>query len=618
MDVCLIPLYIYIIVITNNNRGLPVEQKNTSGRVLSGDWRWTSFFDTNATDLLLLVTFIAAVVIAGLHFISCGIGLYLAMMFKKIANLPPDMNPLEDNLTSRRAAKHASKNSEWTLTSNRFSNVDVAGGHDMAETREEAERKKTMAHLSGSTLSVGQYTEHKNATMESLLPPTSDRMLPFSHTRNDSKTSLAYSPHNPNSARLSRQQYEGHEDFYSDAISNPRNSRYEVRDDGRLQVRSRGDRSASPPKRNSATLPFGPNTPSGQRENRNSFLDSFEIPETIASSPETSFNVGVSNGSPQDKYETARVGSPGRLGSPGNSSAPNFSLVQREQKNRLLDDNWYVLDEHENGAQGQPSRQQTPALLYREPNEDQAGNMQARGRHDSFEHVDVVGRTGEEIAPAPKPLDISPPSPEPEDEPFSHLGDNSGVGRSLTVYSAATQTSSIYSESAPPLYPSTATSSRLPPKQSSSGRKAERYARRMDGNVTPKGRYYGDLAAATRGIRNSPSVHIKTPLSENGQPYGYGRPQGRDMLYDMGTRNPERDGLLYEQSFPPPPPPPEKNPERQTRVISRSGADIADQAVFYVPEKDARYGVRSRRDVSGKVAEEGRGGAALGWSGRMR
>ncbi|KAI0971350.1 hypothetical protein F4678DRAFT_432535 [Xylaria arbuscula] len=37
----------------------------------------------------------------GLHAISLGISIYLGLMFRRIANMPPDMNPFESNLTSR-------------------------------------------------------------------------------------------------------------------------------------------------------------------------------------------------------------------------------------------------------------------------------------------------------------------------------------------------------------------------------------------------------------------------------------------------------------------------------------------------------------------------------------
>lgn len=107
-------------------------------------------------------------------------------------------------------------------------------------------------------------------------------------------------------------------------------------------------------------------------------------------------------------------------------------------------------------------------------------------------------------------------------------------------------------------------------------------------------------------------------------------------------------GVGLRSSSPPPPPPPAKSPQRKSgnyaaspgvprgggggggRVVSRSGADIADQPHFAANGGEASmYGRQSqlssaaganvwttttrRRDVSGKVAEEGRGGGDAGY-----
>ncbi|KAI1351386.1 hypothetical protein F5Y01DRAFT_282932 [Xylaria sp. FL0043] len=69
----------------------------------SGNW------DTIVEDKTLLPKFIESEYYGllsgiGLHAISLGISAYLGAMFRRIANMPPDMNPLESNLTSR--AKH--------------------------------------------------------------------------------------------------------------------------------------------------------------------------------------------------------------------------------------------------------------------------------------------------------------------------------------------------------------------------------------------------------------------------------------------------------------------------------------------------------------------------------
>ncbi|KAI0525938.1 hypothetical protein F5B22DRAFT_261122 [Xylaria bambusicola] len=66
----------------------------------SGSW------DTLLADKDLLPIFIKSenyTLLAGigLHAVSLGISIYLAVMFRRIANMPPDMNPLESNLTSR-------------------------------------------------------------------------------------------------------------------------------------------------------------------------------------------------------------------------------------------------------------------------------------------------------------------------------------------------------------------------------------------------------------------------------------------------------------------------------------------------------------------------------------
>ncbi|KAI1155199.1 hypothetical protein F4825DRAFT_83496 [Nemania diffusa] len=52
----------------------------------------------------------------GLHAVSLGISLYLALMFRRIVKMPPDMNPLEGNLTSRTKHKR-NKSSVYTAMS---------------------------------------------------------------------------------------------------------------------------------------------------------------------------------------------------------------------------------------------------------------------------------------------------------------------------------------------------------------------------------------------------------------------------------------------------------------------------------------------------------------------
>ncbi|KAJ5923863.1 hypothetical protein N7466_008050 [Penicillium verhagenii] len=64
------------------------------------DWG-TLFKNSEITLDIVKATFICALVNTGLHLISFCLSIFLALVFRKISHLPPDMNPLEDNLTAR-------------------------------------------------------------------------------------------------------------------------------------------------------------------------------------------------------------------------------------------------------------------------------------------------------------------------------------------------------------------------------------------------------------------------------------------------------------------------------------------------------------------------------------
>ncbi|KAH0543956.1 hypothetical protein GP486_008539, partial [Trichoglossum hirsutum] len=76
--------------------------------------RWSTVFnDPAASKTVIFATFLTACVNSGIHFVSFLLSIYLAVIFRKITKLPPDMNPLEDNLTSR----HKKKNSSLSASS---------------------------------------------------------------------------------------------------------------------------------------------------------------------------------------------------------------------------------------------------------------------------------------------------------------------------------------------------------------------------------------------------------------------------------------------------------------------------------------------------------------------
>ncbi|KAL9615450.1 MAG: hypothetical protein Q9167_000128 [Letrouitia subvulpina] len=64
--------------------------------------RWTSLFIfDDTTTKIIHSTLLISIVNGATHTCSFLISTYLAFLFRKISKLPPDMNPLEDNLTSR-------------------------------------------------------------------------------------------------------------------------------------------------------------------------------------------------------------------------------------------------------------------------------------------------------------------------------------------------------------------------------------------------------------------------------------------------------------------------------------------------------------------------------------
>ncbi|KAL4879162.1 hypothetical protein BJY04DRAFT_103787 [Aspergillus karnatakaensis] len=82
-------------------------------------YSWQTLLSTDVDIIITIAkaTFILSVVNGGLHLISLGLSGFLFNIFRQITHLPPDLNPLEDNLTSRRphkrtkseiAEKHAS------------------------------------------------------------------------------------------------------------------------------------------------------------------------------------------------------------------------------------------------------------------------------------------------------------------------------------------------------------------------------------------------------------------------------------------------------------------------------------------------------------------------------
>ena len=132
--------------------------------------RWQTLFGTDVASYnIFYTTFLLSVVNGGLHACSLIISIYLTVLFRKISKLPPDMNPLEDNLTSR-----AHKRNKSSIIDNRTSQATTATPN----------------------------SKRDSGVADPLMSPT--REVPFMHTREPSTLDLSSTPHSHFSPRASQ------------------------------------------------------------------------------------------------------------------------------------------------------------------------------------------------------------------------------------------------------------------------------------------------------------------------------------------------------------------------------------------------------------------------------
>jgi hypothetical protein len=508
MDAGFIPFYVFTALLSKRNFN---EEAGTSGR-------WRTFFPTDEeTDKVLQTAWLTATTVAGLHCASLILDLYLALVFRKISRLPPDMNPLEDNLTSRRNTKHKHKNSSIS-----------------AMTPLTAEEKRMSAQSVGGTTVAGSRTSQADPLLfEKGIPPPDDTMINFMHTRQDS--GMTYSPHNPNSARHSRIMYS--------QPNSARQSRADINTRDDLLRRDDGDEVETLAQRKSFLSQQG----NIKRNSR---------PNSMVSS--------------KQEYYTP----PSTAGNGKHSSAGDISL-QNSLEN-LQSDNWFVhddsLDVPEPPVHGVPKKS-----MFASKNQAQGYNTISTSEdmyEDQFDAPMI-----------PQPLRMNPPTPPPAKARAKATPPPSALQRTYTTTSMSSQ----------------ATFNRTPTSASS------------------KSRYYGDLKAATQGIRNGGQSPAQSPgasptkgsFAPNSLPsstkqytsnspmitannYATNSPFSLDKNKFSSVRRTGETGHTPVKAESP-------------RVVSRSGVDYDNRSYFDDDLSDLGTAGR-RRDVSGKIAEEGRGG----------
>ncbi|KAF1811802.1 hypothetical protein P152DRAFT_459278 [Eremomyces bilateralis CBS 781.70] len=474
MDTGLIPFYVYIMIASKNNLDKDEKDKTRWETLLSG---------TITAKDVMTYTWYAAIVNASIHGASDVLDLILLLVFRRITRLPPDMNPLEDNLTSRKS-KHKYKNSELTVSSATMS-------------------EKRASNMSSVTLDGSPTRRPHPSARDSLLSEDSKGLgVSFMSTRQGDSESIRFSAHNPRTLSQIN--------FPPNGVYQPRSSvhashadlasnRGSYMKETHSNPPSRPLSSLSPSKRN--TLDSRSDAPSpvsslyNEPSGNNWTVHDSETPYTMASSPS------------------------------GYKSRPKSWIPSSREKS------YAPLSNH--------ARHQSV------DNDDPVDDV-PHPRSTQLDHTNPLEPDFNAHWLMPQPLRMNPPTPPSKN--FRRYGTPDGdvsegdAGRGYGISPSPTR----------------GDYSRIDEGRGSPS------PTRLGG--TPKRKYYGDLASATKAVRGGQA---------------------------------------------------ERRMDGGGRVVSRSGVDDGDigtAGYTYGHGSDgyASVGGSRRREVSGKVAEEGRGGI-LGW-----
>ena len=528
MDAGFIPFYVFTAILAKRNYS---EEAGTDGR-------WRTFLPTDEdTAKVLNTTWLLATTVAGLHCAALVIDLYLVLIFRKISSMPPDMNPLEDNLTSRRKTKHKHKNSSIS-----------------AITPLTAEDKRFSAQSGNSTVAGDHRRSQADPFISEKHVPSPDvSKMAFLHTRTDS--GMAYSPHTPNSARNSRA-------FYSQPPS-ARQSRGDLNHRDDLHRRDDEDDNETLAQRKSLLAQQAIKRHSRPNSTMSSKQEQFYTPPSTADKQPINGDISL----------------------------------QKHSRESLQSDNWFV---HSGGLDDEPAAQ-PPKMSLQSKSGSMFPSLKSQG-YNKVQMYDDVSDDDLEPPMMPQPLRMNPPTPPPM-KTFAAPPAEVNTSPAMPSLKRTQTTTSMSSEST--------------------------FNRSHSRASTPKSRYYGDLKAATHGIRNgnspanSPgSSPVKSKFGSNHLPsatkqYTTNSPvavkaqSANTSPFTLDKKAFSSVRRTGETSYTP-------VKGQSPRVISRTGVDYDGRFDFDDDISDLGTSGR-RRDVSGKIAEEGRGGCgnAVGW-GSMR
>jgi len=489
-------------------------------------------FPTDAeTDKVLMSTWLTSITVGALHLLSTFLDMYLALVFRKISKLPPDMNPLEENLTSRRKTKHKHKNSSIS-----------------ASTPLTAYEEK---RFSDQSTVIGDQTSRPVSLIYSDFK-SPEKAIAFMHTRTASDS--PYSPHTPASARQSRDRHS----LYSQPAS-AHQSRKDLNNRGDLLTRQDSDHQ---------TL--------AQRKSMLSEKAKIKRHSRTGSYITTASRQDVYNHPSEDDAEK-------------HDTAGDLSL-QRNSQQSLKQDNWFVYPEQDE----EHEEDYSPAPAQRQSMFSSNANKGYATVSPYEESSDTEDEAAEHLVP--QPLQMNPPTPPPA-ESQQQAPSRHSFSREKSLERTHSRSSTPKTRSYGNLQPTTqAVRYSLSPSPSPSPAKNtlttrpqseqtfQHYQQQPSPNHFPS-------ATKQYAVNAAPAVPAHTSNNNNnGSPFS---------LHKKSYTSIKRTG---ETGYTP-------QKVQSPRVISRSGVDYVNPYEFDDSDLGTPvHGLGRRRDVSGKVAEEGRGG----------
>lgn len=518
---------------------------------------------------------------AVIHLVSLVIGLWLALKFRQITRLPPDLNPLEDNLTSR----HQKKLSVATT-----STFPTGGDRRLSTPLEDSRRSGMIAYEDADR------------------PPS----VPFHATRSSPRSSVG-------SADFPHRQYQITPG--NSPKSSPRNS----------ATAADLKRMSAPPLSSSSSshASMNPPAPPPRSPWRNSHNAYAEVPTTEDLAdfrPPYGRGSGQAPPSPRGYGQQSRPGtaSSARQKQQQQSAVDNSNSVESPSQPRpaKFTESWYASESLFNRTH---ARNRAAAAAAAEKS--QGGRGQAQGyeaihrRYDLSDSEDSDSEYGNETATAYSVM--SPTAEEFDDNDNGDLGLGLGLGSHPNPLRANPSLPSIAGTT---MTNSTTTTSSVAPRGKPSPNNASKTSRRPNSSFVAKTAALSEIDLNDRRVSGGGGGNRSTTLTPH---------SGADITDQMKRENnlprsspskrytwAPRDRLSSiqpEADFYSKPygelrsgtPPIMVGTDRQVS----SGNDFGDlSGVGENGQAAKRYFSFGKRNVSGKVAEEGRGDWAVGWA----